>query len=149
MRSLLLRLALVVAAFVGLLDASFLTYESLSGRIPPCAASSGCETVLTSQWASVGPIPTAALGVGYYAVVLGLAMVWYFSQQKWTVLDRKFSPLTLLLLVLSSGLVVTWFLIYLMAVVIQSWCIYCLVSAATTHLAWVLTLVQWRKDQTV
>ena len=67
-------------SFLGLLDAAYLTFEHFLGRIPACNIA-GCESVLTSRWATIGGIPLALLGAFYYLTLLLLA-VFYLDQGK-------------------------------------------------------------------
>ena len=63
------RLHIVAAllAVVGLADSIYLTVTHLTGEDVTCVASSGCSEVLSSPYASVGPIPLGAFGVlGYF-----------------------------------------------------------------------------------
>src|SRR5690348_14780226 len=62
----------IILSFLGFLDAAYLTILHYKNVIPPCSIAHGCETVLTSQYATLGPIPIALLGVFFYLVVLGL-----------------------------------------------------------------------------
>jgi uncharacterized membrane protein len=43
--------------------------------IPPCSLAHGCETVLTSQYATIGPIPIALIGSAYYVILMTILSV--------------------------------------------------------------------------
>src|SRR3989344_1604507 len=64
-------------ALVGLADASYLTANHWLGQLPACDLS-GCESVLTSSYATVGPVPVAFIGSVYY-LILGLTLVSYLE----------------------------------------------------------------------
>lgn len=69
-----LRLALVATAAVGVGVAGYLTYIHYAGIDPFCSAISDCERVQSSEWATVGGLPVALLGLlGYVAL---MASVW-------------------------------------------------------------------------
>lgn len=141
-----LSLLLVILSIVGIADASYLTYEEFAGVVPPCTAGFQCETVLTSPYAHIGPIPLSAVGIFYYIVVFVLSVL-HFVEADFTQISifkntfmRKSSPIDLLQLVTIGGLLFTVYLVFLMGVVIQAWCLYCLISAATSTL--LFTIVQ-------
>lgn len=131
----LLILLVVVLSLVGISDAGYITYEEFSGIIPPCSNGFQCEKVLTSQWAHIGPIPLSLLGLGYYATVFTIGVLLYLGVKKIPVPLPIISDWPLeyfLLLLTSSGALFSLYLIFLMGVVIQGWCFYCLISATTS-----------------
>src|SRR5579872_6247498 len=60
-----------ILGFLGFLDATYLTILHYKNTIPPCTLH-GCEVVLSSVFATIGGVPIALIGAGYYLVVLGL-----------------------------------------------------------------------------
>jgi uncharacterized membrane protein len=70
-----LRIATGVLAVVGLAIAGYLTWVHYAGLQPFCVGGGGsCERVQTSQWADLGGVPVALLGlIGYAATLLTLA----------------------------------------------------------------------------
>ena len=114
----------ILAAFVallGLTDAIYLTVEHLTGRNVDCVASSGCETVLTSNYASIGRVPLAGLGAVAYFAAFSLATLAAFGQ-------ARAGQLLLGLVGLMLG--ATCWLFYLQAFVLHAFCDFCLLSAA-------------------
>jgi uncharacterized membrane protein len=65
-------------AVVGIADSIYLTIEHLAGRLPPCTIT-GCEQVLTSPYATVGPVPLSALGALAYFTAFSLATLAAFG----------------------------------------------------------------------
>ena len=67
-------IALLVLAGVGV--AGYLTYAHYAGIDPVCAGgSSGCHTVQASDYAEVGGVPVALIGlIGYLALAASLAV---------------------------------------------------------------------------
>jgi uncharacterized membrane protein len=126
-------------ALVGFADAAYLTATHYAGAPVFCGASGGCDAVLTSAFATLGPVPIALLGAIYY----GLA-----SLVAWTPVDM-WSRRTAAFLAALTGLalVVSGILILLQALVIEAWCRYCLVSAAITILLFLTALVVLRAAQ--
>src|SRR3954469_6403031 len=68
-------IVLFVVALLGFADATYLTVEHYVNAIPPCSIGS-CETVLTSQYASVLGFPVSLFGSVFYFLVLVLLMVY-------------------------------------------------------------------------
>src|SRR5215207_11724475 len=119
-----------LVALVGLVDASYLTAEHLSGNSVRCMIVSGCDEVLQSSYSTVaGGVPVAAVGLAAYFAVFSLATLAAFGY------DGARKLLTPLVAVMF--LATLWFL-YLQAFVIKAFCTYCLISAAVTT---VLTLL--------
>lgn len=131
-------MVVMVLAIIGLGDAGYLTWQHYAGGIPPCTIN-GCETVLTSRYATLGPIPVAVLGVGYYAAILAMAALMKAGQPRWRLL---------LTLTVSAGLVATAGLIYLQGFVIHAWCQYCLLSAGVTTMLFAI-IVTHRPPQSI
>ena len=73
--------AAIVALF-GLADGIYLTVEHVSGRSAQCIASSGCQEVLSSRYAAIGPIPLASLGALAYFTAFSTALLAAFGYAK-------------------------------------------------------------------
>src|SRR3990167_745687 len=114
-------LVLVLASFLGFLDATYLTVEHYLGVIPPCSIINGCEKVLTSPYATVGGVPVALAGAVYYLAVFLLALAY---------LDTRNGRLMVVAAYLTPvGFLASLVLVYLQVFVIGALCLYCLVSA--------------------
>lgn len=113
----------MVAALIGMGDALYLTVEHLAGRTVKCTVTGGCSKVLSSGYASVFGIPTAALGALGYFTVFSLATLAVFGY-RWAQ-----APLAA---VVAAMLAVTLWLLFVQAFVLQAFCQYCLLSAALT-----------------
>ncbi len=112
-------------ALCGLADATVLTVMHLTGDDSLCGPSSGCSTVLSSVYASVGGIPTAAFGMVAYFAVFSAAVCSAFGYLK----ARSFLNCTIALM-----FVATLGFLYLQAFVLHAFCPFCLLSAALTFL---------------
>ena len=111
-------------ALVGLVDASYLTAEHLSGNSVRCMIVSGCDEVLQSSYSTVaGGVPVAAVGALAYFAAFSLATLAAFGYDG---ARRLLAPLVAVMF-----LATLWFL-YLQAFVIHAFCVYCLLSAAVT-----------------
>jgi uncharacterized membrane protein len=111
-------------ALAGLVDASYLTVEHLSGRSVRCVVVSGCDQVLMSPYAELwGGLPLAALGALAYFAAFSLSILSAFGDDS---SRRLLVPLVALMFVF------TLWLLYVQAFVIKAFCTYCLLSAAVT-----------------
>jgi uncharacterized membrane protein len=112
------RAAALALAAVGLVDALYLSLESLSGGTPYCVAFSviNCGSVTGSIYNHVGPIPVSLLGLAWFAaafLVLGL--------------DNR--SLNLLLIPLwAVGVAFAGYLIFVEAFLLHAVCPYCTVA---------------------
>lgn len=69
-----LRIAIVAVCLVGVGIASYLTYVHYAGIAPVCTTG-GCEKVQKSDYAELGGVPVALLGLITYLVLIGTALV--------------------------------------------------------------------------
>ena len=120
--------AAVVALF-GLADGIYLTVEHVTGRTAQCIASSGCQEVLSSRYAAIGPMPLASVGALAYFSAFSTALLAAFGSAKCR---------SLFALLVAIMFAVTLWLFYLQAFVLHAFCDYCLFSAGVTS---VLTLI--------
>ena len=111
-----LRLAAGLLALAGLAIAGYLTWVHFDDAALVCVADGGCETVQESEYAEVAGVPVAMLGLGAYAVVLGL-VVW----------DSPSARLGAAMLALV-GLVFSMYLLALQLFVIDAVCMWCLAN---------------------
>ena len=112
-----------VVALIGLADAVYLTVHHFTAEPVPCSLVAGCETVLTSSYATIGGIPLAAFGAVAYFTAFALALLAAFgNRMTWMLFGIQ---------VILMAIFTAW-LIYLQAYVIGAFCQFCLISAATT-----------------
>ncbi len=111
-------------ALLGFLDATYLTVSHYTGSGLACGPGGGCGIVTASRFATVGGVPIAAIGSGYYVLVN--LLVWTRPGS----LGR--AAAAGLLLVTASATVVSGVLVVLQAAVIHAWCRFCLLSSAIT-----------------
>jgi uncharacterized membrane protein len=116
---------LAIIALLGLADATFLTISHLTGDDSVCGSSTGCSTVLSSAYATIKGIPTAAFGAAAYFTVFSSAILAAFGYTR----ARGF------LAVLVAGMfIASLYFLYLQAFVLHAFCPFCLFSAAMTFL---------------
>ena len=118
------RWAVVALSLAGLAVATYLSVEHVSGGIPACGISSGCDEVTTSEYAVLFGVPVAFIGVaGYGALLLGTLA--YLG------LEDPPNFLTYALLGMALvGEAFTLYFVYTQAFRIHAYCQYCLASAA-------------------
>lgn len=130
----------IILSFLGFLDASYLTILHYKNIIPPCSIAHGCETVLTSKFAVIGPVPIALLGVGFYLAILVLLGLLLENKQE---LKIKL----ILLAVCSFGLVVSIILVGIQAFILHAFCQWCLTSEGINLLIFLFTIKIYRNKQ--
>lgn len=113
-------------ALVGFADAAYLTATHYAGSSVFCGASGGCETVLSSEFATLGPVPIALIGAVYYALASLVAWTPAASWSRTTA--GTLAGLTGLAFAVSAVLFA------IQAFELHAWCRFCLVSAAITTL---------------
>ena len=130
-------IAFLVVSFAGFVDAAYLTVEHFQGNAPNCGEYSGCETVTTSEYSKIAGVPVALLGVFYYLTMLALAV---------TFLDRRDKRVLRLASWLSiAGLVASVVFVALQLFVIEAVCLYCMGSALTSTLLFILGMIVLQK----
>ena len=123
-------------SLIGLGDALYLTIQHLTGHSVRCSITSGCSQVLSSSYAQIAGVPTAALGVAAYFTVFSLATLVLFGYG-WA--------RTMLALVVACMFAATLWLLYLQAFVLRAFCQYCLLSAAVTITLTIIVLLARQK----
>lgn len=128
-----LAVTFLVIAFLGFLDATYLAVEHFRGVIPPCTVIQGCEKVTTSEYSVILGVPVALLGSFYYLLVIVLSILF---------LDRKNEKYFLYASYLTIfGLLAAIYFVFIQLVVIQAICVYCMFSALTSTLLFILGLL--------
>ena len=128
------RSGLVIAAIaaVAVAIAAYLTVTKLSGGLPVCGPSHGCEDVALSTYSSIFGIPTAAFGLVFSTVVALLGLGW------WRLGDRR--------AVIAAyglglfGILFVAYLTYLELFVIHAICVWCVGYGLTVVIGWVVAL---------
>ena len=93
--------------------------------------------VTTSSYSKILGIPVSFLGALFYISILVLGM--YYVDKK------KSIALTLIHAGTSIGLVMSLWFVYVQAVILKSWCLYCLFSAGTSTALFILGTMAYYK----
>lgn len=137
--------ATVMLSILGIADAGYITYEKFAGVIPKCIPGFECGKVLNSPWSSIGPVPLSLLGLFFYFTVFVLASFVILEIDIHKVLPqlpaflKKFTTFDFLWMLTIFGFIFSLYLLFIMGVMIQGWCTYCLLSAATCTLLFAST----------
>ena len=120
-------------ATAGLLDSGYLAWKHYSNTSVICRIIEGCDRVLASVYATIGGIPTAFFGFIYYGFLLYLLAAYLIYKNP--AFLKSFAAIS------AVGFLASLWFLYLQIFVIQAFCFYCLISAATATAIFVLSLV--------
>ena len=124
---------ILLLGFLGFTDTLYLTYEHLTGAPVNCSILNGCDKVLTSSYSSILGVPLALIGTLYYLLVLAL-MATYLGQKNKAVIKYLWR-------LTSLGFIISLFLVYLQFFVLKALCLYCMISALSSTLLFILTKI--------
>jgi len=124
----------VIVAFLGFLDATYLTVKEYSGENLNCVIFDGCNEVANSEYRLILGLPVALYGVIYYFGILFIGLLYLDDPSRkfpniFKLLSVKFLPIYTLI-----GFVMTLRFVYLQLFVIKAICSYCMMSAVTSTL---------------
>jgi uncharacterized membrane protein len=111
-----LRLGAGLVALAGVGVAGYLTWAHFADSSVLCVAGGGCETVQESEYAEIAGIPVAVLGLGAYAIILGLVA--------WDTVGARLAAASLAFV----GLLFSLYLLALQLFVIEAVCIWCMAN---------------------
>jgi uncharacterized membrane protein len=127
----------LVFAFLGFLDATYLTAKHFLDSPVTCTLLEGCEVVTTSQYSEIFGIPVALLGLIYYLLIFVLVNRYRETGvEKFLIGASRFTIFGLLASV--------WF-IFVQAVLLKAFCIYCLLSAITSITLFVIGIITLKR----
>ncbi|MFN3361538.1 MAG: vitamin K epoxide reductase family protein [Pseudanabaenaceae cyanobacterium] len=140
------RPAIVALAVVGTVLTTYLTVTHFMGNAPAfCAAGSGtgCDRVLSSEYAKVFDIPLTVFGALAYLFVGVLSAIPLFDKREDVKAKKKLKQQLAFLVFLGSTamLFFSGYLMYLLAFELQTPCFYCIGSAINVTLIWLLNLL--------
>jgi uncharacterized membrane protein len=118
-------LGIALLAFLGMVDALYLSIKRNAGPIP-CHITHGCTEVLTSKYSEVAGIPLSWFGLAFYLTVFSLAIFRVFDDTK----ESTGLPLRLIFYLSGIALIISALLVGIQAFVLRQFCEYCLLSAA-------------------
>lgn len=134
-----LSIAFLIVSAVGFIDATYLTTQHFLGAPVACSILKGCEQVTTSPYSIIFGIPVALLGSMYYLTILILSVIYLDS--------KKINILNIIVKISPIGFLASLCFIYLQIFVIKAICLYCMGSAATSTLLFILGIIYLIKAQ--
>lgn len=122
-----------ILAGIGAIETAYITITHWLGGNVVCPTT-GCEQVLKSDYAQLFGIPLSFVGFGFYLAVAVVAVVLAPRQEK----DQDFPWAWAMFALTTAMLVSSGYFVYLMAVKIGAWCVYCVTSAILSVCLWFL-----------
>ncbi|MBT4153099.1 MAG: vitamin K epoxide reductase family protein [Candidatus Magasanikbacteria bacterium] len=132
-------IAILCVSLIGFSDASYLTFAHYSGEGPACSVLEGCDEVTTSEYSTVLGIPVALGGAFFYLTMLLLSIM--------TLESKQHLPLKLAGYLSPAGFLASVWFVYLQLYVIEAICLYCMGSAITSTLLFILGMYALKKIQ--
>lgn len=124
---------LLALSGVGILLTAYLSWTALSGSaVQGCAVGGGCDTVLSSPWATLLGLPTSLWGLAGYAALAGIAFMRPAAKQWSYAFTAAF-----------FGVCYSVYLTGVSLTILQAACPYCLTSLAL--MSAILALVVWQR----
>ncbi len=128
-----LTIAFLLASFAGFLDATYLAAIHYTNTIPPCIVTSGCEAVLTSEYSTLFGVSNALLGALYYLTLFILAVLSLeLGRRRTLAFAASLTPI---------GFLASSYFVYLQLFVLKAMCFYCMISAATSTILFILGML--------
>ena len=123
----------LLVSFAGFADATFLTVEHYRGVIPPCSVLHGCEKVTTSAFSTIAGVPISLPGVLYYLTLFITALIFLDTGRARILRYGAFLSF--------AGFGVSMILVFIQLVILQAICLYCMFSALTSTILFILGLL--------
>lgn len=131
--------AALALAVIGMGLSAYLVYENLQGQSGVCAVVHGCQEVQQSRYGKILGVPVSVPGFIGYAMLATFAVGYL---RNFRGLRQQIVPLAFLTTLF--GFLFSMYLTYVEGWVLESWCIYCIVSASlmtTLFVGWMALLV--------
>jgi len=136
-----LNLYALIAAIIGALDATYLTWIKFSHNETQCAPGLGdCYTVNTSPYSELFGIPIAVFGLATYLLIIAVLLLEArnnFLKENGTMVIFGVSLI---------GVIYSAYLSYLEEYVIHAWCPYCIVSAIMITIIFILSILRLKQE---
>lgn len=130
---------IIILSLIGVTDTAYLSYARLADSPLSCSILEGCNTVAASEYSVLFGVPLAYLGFAFYLAIFALGVA---------LLARNTPFVRVLLLIFAfAGLVLSSYFFYLQALVIEAFCVYCLISAIISVLLFLVSLLIYRKGE--
>lgn len=136
-----LRIYSLVAAIIGALDATYLTWVKLSHNEVLCAPGIGdCYTVNTSRYSELYGIPVAIFGLASFLLIIAILLL----EPRLPILEENGN--LIVFGVSLVGVIYSAYLSYLEEFVIHAWCPYCVLSAIMMVIIFIVSLKRLKQE---
>ena len=126
-----------VLSFLGVCDASYLTYKHYFNKKPlvcPIGEEHSCSDVVDGKYGKIFFVKNEVLGLLYYLGLFLLVLSAMFTNYTATIL-------VLLVVMTACGFLFSLYLLYLQKYIIKEYCFWCLISAGISILLFVNSLL--------
>ncbi len=127
----ILLLIVLLITIIGILDSGYLSFAESTHTQVNCSITGGCSDVLNSTYAKMFGIPLAYLGVLFYVGMFILSI--------YVLVNKHKLYLKLLTLGGLTGFLMSLYFIYIQLFEIYYICQYCMLSAISSTLIFILT----------
>jgi uncharacterized membrane protein len=129
-----------VLAFLGFLDAVYLLIFKLTGNNDMCLGNGGCHNVNFSPYSEIHGIPISAFGIVAFLSIAGI--LWLEPRVKFAGQTGPLGIFGISLAGVAFSVYLTWLEIY----IIHSICPFCIASAITITLIFILAIIRLIKQ---
>ena len=132
-------------SIIGAGIAGYLTYVHFDESVLVCTASGGCHTVQQSDYATIGPIPIALLGLGMFLTLAGLSLTRIFD---WSLISDDMATMLAWGMTLSALLYYAY-LVYVEIFVLEAICQWCVGTTVITIAIFAIESVRLRSAMAI
>lgn len=116
------RILIILLAVVGMGDSLYLNYERKRKRPPVCVIGHSCATVWESPYSKTFGVSNEIFGIIFYATIAVIESELLSKEVPSSMIIGEY-------LILSAGLAMSFYFLYLQWRVIKVWCFWCTLSA--------------------
>lgn len=128
----LLTYLFLIMAIAGFINSLYLAISYYTGTPLSCELITGCNEVAQGPYSYIAGVSLTTLGIIYYTFTVLNIILYTFWRNKYNV--------TVLAFVTTLGLFASLYFVYLQLYIIKVICIYCMISATTATLLFVLSI---------
>ena len=130
----------IIISILGTADAIYLLIYKLTGNPYMCLGNGGCHNVNFSPYSEIKGIPISVFGICAYLAILGILLL-----ERYLKIAQENGPLAIFGISLG-GVAFTAYLTYLEIYVIHAICPFCVASAVTITLIFILAIIRLVKQ---
>ncbi|MBL7045256.1 MAG: vitamin K epoxide reductase family protein [Parcubacteria group bacterium] len=134
-------LIILVLSIIGITDSTYLTIKHYTHSDINCSILDGCNIVTTSTYSTVFGMPVALLGIIFYISIF--ILVFLLSNK------GKKKLLKSLFVISTTGFLMSMWFVYAQAFILNSYCLYCLISAVLSTTIFILSGIMMLKYKNI